>query len=553
MASKFDSESAHTPISLVGGRYRLNALVGKGGMGAVYKAFDEQLKRFVAIKCLLCTTDRSSKESALQEAWTLSSINHPNVMQIFDVVTIEDQIWLVTEWVDGRVLSEFDGAMHPLVTAALMSQVYQGLAASHEKGIIHRDVKPANIMVTNRGRVILLDYGVALAPGVSSGETIVGSLRYTDSRILEGQKADQYSDLFSAGLVTLELLKGKPVLPELAPLPAYRYIQEKLERRMDSFSDGLYPPLSSLAMRYLLPHVKTEHISSEPFEAHHVADEVHDIFVELTEHSPYKVLEKFHQGTFDWSRAIARVEEITDEKLKSTQLSPKDKAAWFSYSESLKRHEKFIANPDLPSLEPEEVLKVFTNRSGLQRFKGRFSRAKSIAATVALFAASILVFILLSRNSSNDPNPADALGNLPMKSEVEEKLDVPNPDEAGAPLEKGAVNQEKTNEVVRQAVKEAVKEAMVEANREQDSDGQRSITEASKPKLTVRTFVLNEPGRLYINGVNQGFIIDRKPISISLGTHEIWVERNGQLQKLPPVTIGSTTAKVIRVEKQRSL
>lgn len=542
------------PLSLVGDRYRLKRLVGKGGMGAVYQAYDEQLKRFVAVKCLLCTTDSSSREKALQEAFTLSSINHPNVMQIFDVVTIEDQIWLVTEWVDGHVLSELEGAVHPLVTSAIMTQVYQGLAASHEKGIVHRDIKPANIMVTLRGRVVLLDYGVALAPGISSGETIVGSLRYTDSRILEGQKADQYSDLFSASLVALELLKGKPVLPELAPLPAYRYIRENLTGRAEKFVDGLYPPLAELMNEYLYPHQTLAQNDANGIESHFCADRTQDVLVELSELSPYKVLEKFNDGTFAWDAVLERTEEVTNRTLSSDKLPPRKKAAWFAYSEHLKNANEFIEQPDLTASEVAKLDKRPYEGQWQDNVGSYFQSGRNSLITAAIFAVSFLMIWGISKSPTfggadpetiEAPEPPTIQEVIKRKSESNKVSSNPNEE----------ISDEEANEVVKEAVKQAVKEAMVEASRDQigTKSGGESNENENSPKLTVKTFVLDEPGRLYINGVNQGFIVEDKPISISFGTHEIWIERNNKLIKLAPVTISDETASVIRVEKKRQL
>jgi serine/threonine protein kinase len=134
------------PHALANGRYELCEFVSKGGMGAVYRARDVQLGRWVAVKCLLDVTRETSRELAAKEARTLASLNHRNIMRVFDILQSGDQVWIVSEWLEGKSLAQLPMPLPPAAVLAIMAQVYDALASAHAAQVIHRDVKPANII-----------------------------------------------------------------------------------------------------------------------------------------------------------------------------------------------------------------------------------------------------------------------------------------------------------------------------------------------------------------------------------------------------------------------
>lgn len=210
--------------------YSIQARLGQGGMGAVYLAFDTRLQRQVAIKCI------RAPESSLQQQWLwsdafqeearlLAQINHPNIVQIYDLIEWDDQPALVMEYVQGRTLLDIlrsDELMKPSLTLDTrldwLTQIARGLAAAHAKGIIHRDLKPENIMITGDGLVKIMDFGIArhqdqsLADNIHDSQALpgefVGSPGALSPEQALGEPLTTASDIFSFGILAYSLLCG---------------------------------------------------------------------------------------------------------------------------------------------------------------------------------------------------------------------------------------------------------------------------------------------------------------------------------------------------------
>ena len=208
-------------------RYRIEAKLGQGGMGVVYKARDTQLDRVVAIKVLPAEmmTSADRKQRFTQEARAASALNHPNIVTVFDVRSDAGLDFIVMEYVDGRtldqtILSSGLGVQRSLRYAV---QIADALARAHEAGIVHRDLKPSNVIITPDDRVKVLDFGVAklLDRGSDSSETVtrgapitdagvaVGTAAYMSPEQAEGKKIDARSDVFSFGAVLYEMITGR--------------------------------------------------------------------------------------------------------------------------------------------------------------------------------------------------------------------------------------------------------------------------------------------------------------------------------------------------------
>jgi serine/threonine protein kinase/Tol biopolymer transport system component len=194
--------------------YEILEKLGEGGMGVVYKAHDTKLDRFVALKFLPPHIAASNDDKArfLQEARALASLAHPNICTIYSVEEEEGKAFIVIEYVDGKTLKEMSGTM-PLKRAIdIATQIADGLAAAHEKGIVHRDIKPDNIMIRKDGRVQIMDFGLAKLRGVSrltrEGST-VGTAGYMSPEQIQGHDTDHRTDIFSLGVVLYELFAGE--------------------------------------------------------------------------------------------------------------------------------------------------------------------------------------------------------------------------------------------------------------------------------------------------------------------------------------------------------
>jgi serine/threonine protein kinase len=197
--------------------YRVLSEIGRGGMGIVYKAEDIRLHRPVALKFLSqeLTRDFDAKQRFIQEARAASSLDHPNICTIYDVDESADgQLFLAMAYYEGEPLNRrlLRGALDPAVAIDIAKQVASGLAKAHDAGIIHRDVKPANLFVTREGLVKILDFGVAKLvgrAGLTRTDAVLGTLAYMAPEQRHGREADARTDLWSLGVVLYEMLTGQ--------------------------------------------------------------------------------------------------------------------------------------------------------------------------------------------------------------------------------------------------------------------------------------------------------------------------------------------------------
>jgi serine/threonine protein kinase len=205
--------------------YRLVQKLGEGGMGVVYKALDTHLDRFVAIKVMLSDKIASSQAKArfVQEAKAASALNHPNIVVIHDIASDAGTDFIAMEYVAGKTLEEAIPPTGMRLGDALRIavQIADGLACAHSAGLVHRDLKPSNVMVDERGRVKILDFGLARLSDEGSSEhdaktvletregTIVGTAAYMSPEQAEGKMVDARSDIFSFGSVLYEMVTGR--------------------------------------------------------------------------------------------------------------------------------------------------------------------------------------------------------------------------------------------------------------------------------------------------------------------------------------------------------
>jgi len=201
--------------------YKILEKLGEGGMGEVFKAQDTKLDRFVALKFLpsKLTATEDEKARFIQEAKTASAMNHPNVCTIYSIEEYENkqgekQLFIAMEFVDGKTLTDKKETLSDKQKLEIGIQSAEGLAAAHEKGIVHRDIKPDNIMIRKDGRVQIMDFG--LAKLYSSGNisrltkagTTLGTMGYMSPEQVQGQDVDHRTDIFSLGVVLYELFAG---------------------------------------------------------------------------------------------------------------------------------------------------------------------------------------------------------------------------------------------------------------------------------------------------------------------------------------------------------
>ncbi|MEV5497822.1 Stk1 family PASTA domain-containing Ser/Thr kinase [Nonomuraea fuscirosea] len=230
-----------TQPRLLGGRYELDGVVGRGGMAEVYRARDIRLDRIVAIKTLRSdlARDHTFQARFRREAQSAASLNHPAVVAVYD--TGEDSTdgtpvpYIVMEYVDGRTLRDLlrqDRRLLPERAVELVDGILRALDYSHRGGIVHRDIKPANVMITRAGDVKVMDFGIARAMADSAATMtqtaqVIGTAQYLSPEQARGERVDARSDIYSTGCLLYELLTGQPPFTGDSPVAiAYQHVRE---------------------------------------------------------------------------------------------------------------------------------------------------------------------------------------------------------------------------------------------------------------------------------------------------------------------------------------
>ena len=210
------SDGARFPAGkILGERYRIVSLLGRGGMGEVYKAEDLKLKQIVALKFLpeILSRDGASLARFQNEVRITRQISHPNVCRVYDIGETQGMHFLSMEFIDGEDLSILlrrIGRLPGDKANEIARQICAGLAAAHDNGVLHRDLKPANIMIDGRGRARVTDFGVSVvAKEIQGAEAMSGTPAYMAPEQLTGKEVTQKSDIYSLGLVLYELFTGK--------------------------------------------------------------------------------------------------------------------------------------------------------------------------------------------------------------------------------------------------------------------------------------------------------------------------------------------------------
>jgi eukaryotic-like serine/threonine-protein kinase len=249
-----------TQPRLLGGRYELDGIVGRGGMAEVFRARDIRLDRIVAVKTLRddLARDQTFQARFRREAQSAASLNHPSIVAVYD--TGEDMVgptpvpYIVMEYVDGRTLRDLlrdDRRLLPERALEITDGVLRALDYSHRNGIVHRDIKPGNVMLTRNGDVKVMDFGIARAVSdaqatMTQTAQVIGTAQYLSPEQARGERVDARSDLYSTGCLLYELLTGRPPFTGDSPVAiAYQHVREnpvppsRVDPEIPSWADSI--------------------------------------------------------------------------------------------------------------------------------------------------------------------------------------------------------------------------------------------------------------------------------------------------------------------------
>src|SRR6516165_3798561 len=258
-SSSTAEEGRFVPGTLLGGRYRIIGLLGRGGMGEVYRATDLTLGQSVALKFLPEEASRNQRllERFHGEVRVARLVSHPNVCRVYDIGEIEGMPFISMEYVDGEDLASLlmrIGRLPADKALEAARKICAGLAAAHDRGVIHRDLKPQNIMMNKRGEVVIMDFGLAaIADQLSGAEVRNGTPAYMAPEQLKGAGVTHRSDIYALGLVLYELFTGRKPY-DAKTLPQLIDLQESAQlTSMTSIASDVDPAVETIIRRCLDP------------------------------------------------------------------------------------------------------------------------------------------------------------------------------------------------------------------------------------------------------------------------------------------------------------
>ncbi|WP_344308362.1 Stk1 family PASTA domain-containing Ser/Thr kinase [Fodinicola feengrottensis] len=245
------------PGAVLGERYQIRGLIARGGMATVYLAVDQRLERTVALKVMhpAYASDPSFVDRFVREALSIARLSHPNVVAVYDQGSHHGLAYLVMEYVQGRTLREVlasRGRLSPAEAAGVLDPLLAGLAAAHRIGMVHRDVKPENVLIGNDGTVKVADFGLARIAESSRATTkgvMMATVAYVAPEIVTVGSSDPRADVYAAGIVLFEMLTGAPPFQGDSPVQvAYQHVHSEMPAPADRMPD-IPPALDQLAVR----------------------------------------------------------------------------------------------------------------------------------------------------------------------------------------------------------------------------------------------------------------------------------------------------------------
>ena len=361
--------SRFTPGTILAGRYRIVAPLGSGGAGEVYRAEDMKLGQTVALKFV---SARIAREKALLDRIVAEvrigrQVSHPNLCRIYDMGEVDDQYFITMEYVDGENLSSLlrrVGRLPEDKALEVAREICAALAAAHDRGVVHRDVKPANVMIDGRGHARITDFGLAVAHGDTSADTFAGTPAYMAPEQLEGQEATEQSDIYALGLLLYEVFTGQRLFS--GTLTEIAAAHRRPKRPPSTITRGLSPAIERVILQCIqeLPEDRP--------------DSVRDVLAALPGGDPLRAA--IAAGETPSPRDVAAAETVgelpvsTAWTLLAVVLLFVAAIAWASRSTMLYKQAPLPSSPDVLTERARQVIRAAgypVNPTGSRRWMGK--------------------------------------------------------------------------------------------------------------------------------------------------------------------------------------
>ena len=388
--------------TIVNDRYEIGKRIGRGGMAEIFQARDILLDRPVAMKVLFpeFATDPAFVERFRREAQAAANLNHPNIVAVYDWGKVNNTYYIAMEYVNGRTLADIlkqSGTLTPMQVCDVMSEVASALISAHQNGVIHRDIKPGNILVSTTGQVKVADFGIAraLGAGVEQGLTqtgaVMGTATYFSPEQAQGVATDQRSDIYSLGVVMYEMLSGvAPFTGENAVAIAYKQVHEHA-MPLDQRRTSVPPEVAAIVAKCM---------EKSPDDRYSSAEEVRDELRRFVEGMPVLAVsakKETERATQVLPQTDVNATTVISAQDAATELLPKTSST----------ATKQTNYPPYDDKSPQ--------RTAVFVFGALF-------AVIILLAGGLFLYQTLTRNSANASITVPDVRNLTVKQASEQLL-----------------------------------------------------------------------------------------------------------------------------------